>query len=1627
MYKRKFSGIRHRNTQSTSLSSNANVVKQSPVKKGAEREITTSAKENVHLVKESISNVEEDSLETRLLSQKKTKNKHQKPKTYFEEIIGKCGLLLHESDDTYVLGKDQAMFVKDLELELKKNMSYPSNIDEFFIGFEKYVSNSNDLKKALNQTKTSESCHTARSMQQDSLVRLLLLTPNLQARVAKFIIEKAAEYALSAVDDMGGDLDEAGWVRLILTQLRLLDFVVEGETLASQLIELLQAAPQSVQQEVIFFMPHIVSDDQHQDVAESLSKLLHEHLSLTPAILEVLSQLNIGSILRAKVCEEMLDVLRKAPVEFLPSIVAFVLSESELADLELVTARLRTVLDLTPMPPPPSRSVALSQKFSQSASTSKGVSGAKSTQSSYVILTLEAIGTRLKVGQRGQRLVDAWVTALDAVDSANAHKTLDLLIIIVLLDLGNGAHDRPKDKARHRKTETLLKAKVRKGLFTEELLEKTFMSQSAVLREYFRTVTLISSILLSSRETALLLFGAAWLRLSIIHLAEHLRPTALGELIMHTAIGRPDTANVVLKTLHSLAHEHYEKIAPHSILLLGLLDKVEDMDIEQVRDLMDVLCFLAFSKDDHRSGLRTDITILIRKHLSSTNIQLKRKGVITSIMAVKHMASVESECDMVVRGPSLPNTRASSGGSQASEESLVPGSKAANAVMFLELVLSTCGCYAEIIGLLYDQLSCMSMDADLDEKFMEWITKTMTYDFQDSFIDETSSNFESSVDLPLSVQFALDEDLVNPIALKLTPLVSQREERLGGPRISFGGRIVDEKVERPLEVMNPLLRLMRILRFRLEDGDLSSIDALLGCGVVLPKMLEQNGSDGVPVHEEFAAIGCMEQRTFLSSIIFAINWFIELVNAFTFQKDVLLKKKVMKRVMNIVELRGILSECLPQIPGYIPPASQYLCPTPVPSFASAGKDVKKGQKRKRKRANPGSKKSKKALPNSLAVGTQDPDDNESGGEERDEDAAGKDEEDLDENPKEGIGSKVHKSEQILSLMAPFFRELDVEVFILLREEFVIGQYTAESTRRRPSELGPPELKYLLEEYTLKLEHKLPSNPLIMSSKGNAGRMSPFGLLSGKKTSVFLNLDLHESKDIALSAVSLLPSICEKLERVSEYFQDAIDGCDGILDNPQMFLGHSPILARCFHLLFKDIEIILSWNGYAAMGSSGMRLLKDALSVTGGRLGAVRRPTQGTQSSMTAVQLAEESCSYFARFADWVVRLPAAVALVTLIHRATLLAESRLTQREELVKVCRTFLSREWIGIDGHPETGAGAAEHLGTIMTSFLWASCSEKKRDEWESTGSPLESLHRIIDEVALSAADLKSNADRLSAFPAITKTSFHVVFNALATWLELVVKEENIEPPARPTQTGNSQVRSTQMRATQSKFSQAVASQQAPTANIKLEWWEIVIKCIHSLVKISKIHDSRKNLSVLLKKSYSLVNLFLSNGMPVLDKAFSSHPQKVSSVLRELQTSTRYIQHLCCDCKVKKDVGLTAHVPVMKRVLDRLVFRVKEMLLKNNCAIAFWVGNLKNKNLRGEEIISQAVTRSPSLRENEESDVDNDMDADADEDVGGDEPLSDGSDQVAGPSSRKSKSKKKVVSDDDDEEDSDLPSDID
>lgn len=60
------------------------------------------------------------------------------------------------------------------------------------------------------------------------------------------------------------------------------------------------------------------------------------------------------------------------------------------------------------------------------------------------------------------------------------------------------------------------------------------------------------------------------------------------------------------------------------------------------------------------------------------------------------------------------------------------------------------------------------------------------------------------------------------------------------------------------------------------------------------------------------------------------------------------------------------------------------------------------------------------------------------------------------------------------------------------------------------------------------------------------------------------------------------------------------------------------------------------------------------------------------------------------------------------------------------------------------------------------------------------------------------------------------------------------------------------------------------------------------------------------------------------------------------------------CLLDQIHQDTSLTNHVPGLKKSLELFVYRVKAMLTLNNCQEAFWIGNLKNRNLKVQSSLS-------------------------------------------------------------------------
>ncbi|CAN8001245.1 unnamed protein product [Ixodes hexagonus] len=485
---------------------------------------------------------------------------------------------------------------------------------------------------------------------------------------------------------------------------------------------------------------------------------------------------------------------------------------------------------------------------------------------------------------------------------------------------------------------------------------------------------------------------------------------------------------------------------------------------------------------------------------------------------------------------------------------------------------------------------------------------------------------------------------------------------------------------------------------------------------------------------------------------------------------------------------------------------------------------------------------------------------------------------------------------------PFLRELDLDVFEVLG----VGLDCRE-TEAPPSKLTTSELLFLLDDLSRKLDHALPS--------------SAPKRFSALKTKVsrdigFSNLSLYPESDVAKFAVGIVPHLCSLLEDGSAYFQHVISQNDGVVDAAGMFTMGAKEIASCMTLLLSCFNSLFSWNGFET--AVGRDLLREAFRSISSRIGT----TQLTQ--VHVFELGKRTFSYFAKFAESVTEPDGATSLLRLLCTVADRAELRTPDSRDVRTVADGFLRRDWLcrpAPNAAPQRPRGSQfnESLQFMLSTFL----SESE--------CVLSSLHEIATDClpnVLEDGTSEEDAEQPKSFPTLDKTTLNAYYKTMFSNLAEAVRDLSLKVPS---------------------------DQEERLRH--LEKWTLAITVFHKLVSVVKKSSVRNNLSVCLKFGRLFLESFLRNGMPLLDSLFKSQHADVQSLLKNLQQSTRYLQHICSHSKVVKDVGLTGQVPAVRKTLELFVFRVKAMLTNNRCQDAFWVGNLKNRDLKGAEILSQTA----------------------------------------------------------------------
>ncbi|XP_015843663.3 Fanconi anemia group D2 protein isoform X1 [Peromyscus maniculatus bairdii] len=495
----------------------------------------------------------------------------------------------------------------------------------------------------------------------------------------------------------------------------------------------------------------------------------------------------------------------------------------------------------------------------------------------------------------------------------------------------------------------------------------------------------------------------------------------------------------------------------------------------------------------------------------------------------------------------------------------------------------------------------------------------------------------------------------------------------------------------------------------------------------------------------------------------------------------------------------------------------------------------------------------------------------------------------------------------------FFRELDIEVFSVLHSGLVTKFILDTEMHTEATEvvqLGPAELLFLLEDLSQKLENVL--------TPSLAKRIC-FLKNKGNRNIGFSHLHQRSVQDIVHCVVQLLTPMCNHLENIHNYFQCLGAEDLSVDDKPRVNAQEHHTMSSCYQRLLQILHALFAWKGFTHR--SNHHLLHSALEVLASRL-------KQTEQEQPLEELVSQSFSYLQNFHNYIPSFQCGLHLLRLLMALLEKSAVPTQKKERLASLAKQLLCRAWP--HGEREKNTNFNDHLHDLLCIYL------------EHTDNVLKAIEEIAGVGVPELVNAPKEASS-STFPTLSRHTFVIFFRVMMAELEKTVKG---------LQAGT-----------------AADSQQVHEE--KLLYWNMAVRDFSILINLMKVFDSYPVLHVCLKYGRRFVEAFLKQCMPLLDFSFRKHREDVLSLLETLQLNTRLLHHLCGHSKIHQDTRLTKHVPLLKKSLELLVCRVKAMLVLNNCREAFWLGTLKNRDLQGEEIVSQYPSSPESASEDSEDGI--------------------------------------------------------
>ncbi|CAO3664414.1 unnamed protein product [Umbelopsis ramanniana] len=774
-------------------------------------------------------------------------------------------------------------------------MRHSSN--DIFQSLQTCLEEESTLRQCLMPIVVEQSTTLSRNTS-ESLIRNLLSIDQMQPKLITYLLERLPEF----YDELEENSTSTSTVRMILHQLRWLEYIVEAENLTDKLVEVMQVTPQAIQHEMISALPDIVNDSEHKGMVATLTTMMQNNQELVAPILDALSNFNLLADDLDDIRDTMLNQLDTANMSDLPMIMRFLLQTATAEKIEDVILKIRQKLDF--------KALAKVQAAEKDVVSFRPANAPVDKGMVPEALVLESI----KIGLQFHKFIsDAWIKVINDKESPSGYKIIDVLVLFTMYSM-------PPTK---KKVEQIVKKKIISKVLSIDLITETISQHAEGINSLWMPILSLAEALLRTNPNQPLItkVSSAIYKNAFKMCNTYYRQEIIGIIVTHIGSGTFSEIDAGLKTLLEVVNDDPESISPFVAFIKGVLDYLDKLEIDQIGALFDIFSRLALEPhgrvSDDRSimHLMSDMQIIIRKQLSNPQEKYKKIGIIGALSVVKALGSPSYSREVA----------AGSGSAEVSSSQVLRHPTLQQAKVMLETVFRSCAGYSACLALAYDELCHMIAQKMLDQSLVLWLQDTVTTAVPDTYMFD-SEELQAYIDgreenLPLKPEtwFNLDgED--SQITLKLFRLIEAPDESTDRQH---------KKYQYPAATLCPIFNLLQACEKVASDGCLDAIDALLGCGIML-----------YDTDQPVERMDVKSRECACNTLFYAINWLREITNAFCDSEDESTVQKLVTRLNNIVELEKMLMRMLACTPSFSPQG--YTLKAGMDDSSSKDSNAKKG-------------------------------------------------------------------------------------------------------------------------------------------------------------------------------------------------------------------------------------------------------------------------------------------------------------------------------------------------------------------------------------------------------------------------------------------------------------------------------------------------------------------------------------------------------------------------------------------------------------------------------------------------------------------------------------------------------------